>query len=168
VHFKSGLEKGRGNGTVCRCVKVKVKGRAVMTWKNWEGRKVNTVSVDYLEWVMFEHWPKPPKNIPRTFKLTAKTLTCCVVQFPLATDCDTLKIALGNVKVKQIPVNSNIATTVHKLQGMTKDVLIVDCWNYTFANWVYVVLSRVRTLDGLFLCMPLDLDKPFTVPASLL
>ena len=138
-----------------------------MTWENWEGRKVNTVSVDYLEWVMIEHWPKPPKNIPRTFKLNAKTLTC-VVQFPLATDCNNLKIALGNVKVKQIPVNSNIATTGHKLQGMTKDVLIVDCWNYKFANWVYLVLSRVCTLDGLFLYRPLDLDKPFTVPASLL
>ena len=126
MHFKSGLEKGRGNGTVCRCVKVKVKGRAVMTWKNWEGRKVNTVSVDYLEWVMFEHWPKPPKNIPRTFKLTAKTLTCCVVQFPLATDCDTLKIALGNVKVKQIPVNSNIATTV-STQSTRNDKGCLDC-----------------------------------------
>ena len=142
-----------------------------MTWENWEGRKVNTVSVDDLEWAMFEHWPKPPMGIPRTFKLTAKTLTCCIVQFPLAPDCDALKIALGNVKVKQIPVNSNIATTVHKLQRMIKDILIVDCWSYTFANWVYIVLSRVHTLDGLFLCRPLDLDKPFsfsTVPGPLL
>ena len=48
-------------------------------------------------------------------------------------------------------------------------LLIVDCWSYTFANWVYVVLSRVRTHDGLFLCRPLDLDKPFsTVPGPLL
>ena len=43
------LKKGRGNGTVCRCVKVKLKRRATMTWKNWEGRKVKTVSVDDLE-----------------------------------------------------------------------------------------------------------------------
>ena len=63
---------------------------------------------------MFEHWPKPPKGIRRMFKLIAKTLTC-IVQFPLAPDCDALKIALGNVKVKQIPVNSNIGTTGHKL-----------------------------------------------------
>ena len=41
--------------------------------------------------------------------------------------------------------------------------------SYTFANWVYVVLSRVHTLDGLFLCRRLDLDKPFsTVPEPLL
>ena len=56
--------------------------------------------------------PKPPKDISCMFKLTAKTLTG-IVQFPLAPDCDTLKIALGNVKVKQIPVNFNIATTRH-------------------------------------------------------
>ena len=116
---------------------------------------------------MFEHWPKPPNNIPRTFKLTPKALTC-IIQFPLAPDCETLKVALGNVKVTQIPVNSNIATTGHKLQGMTKDVLIVDSWSYSFSNWVYVVLSRVRTLSGLFLCKPLDLEKQFPVPEKLL
>ena len=65
-----------------------------MTRENWEGRKVNTVAVDDLEWAMFEHWPKPPMGIPRMFKLTAKTLTC-VVQFPLAHDCNALKIILG-------------------------------------------------------------------------
>ena len=114
---------------------------------------------------MFEHWPQPSLGIPHMFKLTSKTLTCSV-QFPLAPDCDALKIALGNVKVKQIPVNSNIATTTgHKLQGTTKDILIVDCWSYTFANWVYLVLSRVRTLDGLFLCRCLAIS---TVPGPLL
>ena len=50
----------------------------------------------------------------------------------------------------QFPVNSNIATTGHKLQGQTKKHLIVTSWNYTFPNWVYVGLSRVKNLRGLF------------------
>ena len=54
---------------------------------------------------------------------------------------------LGRAKVTQIPV----ATTGHKLQGMSKDTLIVNDWNYRCANWVYVVLSRVRRRKGLFL-----------------
>jgi hypothetical protein len=30
-----------------------------------------------------------------------------------------------------------------------------------FKNWEYVVLSRVRTLSGLFLIKPIDMDKSF-------
>jgi hypothetical protein len=75
---------------------------------------------------------------------------------------------VGNATVTQIPVNSNIATTGHKLQGMTKDGLVVNEWDYRCANWVYVVLSRVRTRKGLFLTKPLDLNRDFNVPQSLI
>ena len=68
----------------------------------------------------------------------------------------------------QLPVNCNIATTGHKLQGMSKDALIVNSWGYGFENWVYVVLSRVRTRSGLFLNKKLDLIKKFRVPEKLL
>ena len=67
-----------------------------------------------------------------------------------------------------MPVNCNIATTGHKLQGMSKDALIVNSWGYGFENWVYVVLSRVRTRSGLFLNKKLDLKKKFKVPEKLL
>jgi hypothetical protein len=30
-----------------------------------------------------------------------------------------------------------------------------------FRNWEYVVLSRVRTLSGLYLVKPIDIDKSF-------
>jgi hypothetical protein len=160
------LKKGRGNGTQCRCVRVKLKRGATVQWKNWEGRKVNTVSVDDVKWVMFEHWPNPPKNVPRRFKLKPETYTA-IIQWPIAPDCGNLKVKLGNVRVTQIPVNSNVATTGHKLQGMSKDTLIVNSWSYGFANWIYVVLSRVRTLSGLYLCKPLDLNRRFNVPDKL-
>ena len=58
----------------------------------------------------------------------------------------------------QFPVISNIATTGHKLQGQTKKHLIVTSWNLRCKNWIYVVLSRVRTLDGLLLVNKLDDD----------
>ncbi len=52
---------------------------------------------------------------------------------------------------------------------MSKDTLIVNNWDYRCANWVYVVLSRVRTRKGLFLMRPLALDmkKDFSVPQRL-
>ena len=66
----------------------------------------------------------------------------------------------------QIPANSNDATTGHKLQGMSKDIIIVSSWptgglSLMFKNWEYVVLSRVRTLSGLYLVEPIDMDKSF-------
>ena len=54
----------------------------------------------------------------------------------------------------QLPVNMNDATTGHKLQGMSKDKLIVVSWSF-ISNWIYVVISRVRTLKGLFLLKPI-------------
>jgi hypothetical protein len=51
---------------------------------------------------------------------------------------------------------------------MTKDALVVNEWDYRCANWVYVVLSRVQTCKGLFLTKPLDLDREFNVPQSLI
>ena len=34
------LSKGRGNGTMCKCVKVRLKPGRARWWKNWEGKKV--------------------------------------------------------------------------------------------------------------------------------
>eukprot|EP00985_Skeletonema_marinoi_P001300 scaffold517_cov140-Skeletonema_marinoi.AAC.13 len=119
-------------------VKLRKDGRE-RRWKNWEGRKVWTVSVDNVEWMESEHYPTPTGSKARTVRL-----------------------------IPQVSVNSNIATTGHKLQGMSKDVLIVNGWNYRCANWVYVVLSRVRTLAGLYLMKPLDLERSFNVPRSLI
>ena len=59
------------------------------------------------------------------------------------------KINIGGIKMKHFGVNSNIETTGHKLQGMTKNQLIVSSWMYSTRNWVYVVLSRVKELKGL-------------------
>ncbi len=83
-----------------------------------------------------------------------------------------VQVPVGNARVKQVPVNSNsnMATTGHKLQGMCKDVLIANEWNYRCVIWVYVVLSRVRTQAGLYLMKPLDLDleRSFNVPQNLI
>jgi hypothetical protein len=66
-------------------------------------------------------------------------------------------------KMKQFPANINIndATTGHNLQGMSKDVIIVASWptESMFRNWEYVVLFRVRTLSGLYLIKPIDINK---------
>ena len=66
-------------------------------------------------------------------------------------------------KMKQIPANMNDATTGHKLQGMSKDVIIITSWptGTMFKNWEYVVLSRACTISGLYLVHPIDMEKNF-------
>jgi hypothetical protein len=58
-------------------------------------------------------------------------------------------------KMAQFAVNMSLATTSHKLQGMTMDILILAEISLG-PNWMYVVLSRVTMLKGLYLMQPLS------------
>ena len=68
-------------------------------------------------------------------------------------------------QMHQLPVNLNDATTGHKLQGMSKDIVIITSWpsGGLFRNWEYTVLSRVQTFKGLYLYLSKDisLDRSF-------
>jgi hypothetical protein len=51
----------------------------------------------------------------------------------------------------QLPINSNIATTRHKLQGMSKDILIVHSWNYKTQigyMWSYQEYKLFQYMQG--------------------
>ena len=62
-----------------------------------------------------------------------------------------------SMKGLQFPVISNTCTTGHKLQGCTVDSILANDWFYG-ANWAYVVLSRVKTMAGLYLRKRLSRD----------
>ena len=58
----------------------------------------------------------------------------------------------------------NHATTGHKLQGKTVESLVIVEWSRV-KNWANVVISRVKTLNGLFLLKPIPDDIDFS-PAN--
>ena len=66
-----------------------------------------------------------------------------------------MKVAKMKHKVKvnvvQCAVNSNNATTGHKLQVVSLNQMEVGSWNYSTPNWIYFVLSRVRTFKKDFI-----------------
>jgi len=71
------------------------------------------------------------------------------------------------MKANQVPLLINNATTGHKLQGSGVDSLFVHSWS-TVTNWVYVMLSRVKTRAGLFCQKKLGTDlRQFDVPEGL-
>jgi hypothetical protein len=65
----------------------------------------------------------------------------------------------STLKLTQFPININVGTTCHKLQGATKSFLVVTEFDYATENWIYVALSRVKTLSGLFLLKPINFQK---------
>ena len=69
-------------------------------------------------------------------------------------------------KIMQFQVNLNNTITCHKLQGMSKDALIISSLPHQnpkalFKNWECVVLSHVRKLKGLYLFEPMDMNQFF-------
>ena len=58
-------------------------------------------------------------------------------------------------RVKQYPFKLGYAFTIHKSQGQSFDKMLLDLKSNIFASGqLYVALSRVRTLDGLYLTKP--------------
>ena len=77
-------------------------------------------------------------------------------------------VVLDKIKITYLPITSSISTTGHKLQGKTLDDLVINSWGYRCAHWVYVVLSRVRTLKSLILNVKLDENRDYSAKVELL
>jgi hypothetical protein len=89
--------------------------------------------------------------IPPSFDVTTQNFP-----FSCQLDCFGGELTVA-MKGEQFPLISNSCTTGHKLQGSTVSEILVKEWQYR-QNWVYVVLSRVKTMEGLYISSKLDED----------
>jgi len=149
-------QHGTANGSQARLLRVKLKENPQSyRCEIWDNKKVWTVCASDVEFVEFEHHPKR-NGKSRRFQLKPKKVSVEVKVLPHDSMAEQDKVKM-KCSVTQIPVNASDAITGHKLQGLTKDNLIVVSWSNS-TNWIYVVLSRVRTLSGLYLFRKLNLE----------
>lgn len=156
---------GQANGTRARFEKVVLKAGERSTTVMYEGMYVQGVKAGQVDHVVVRHERNDIE--PATFRLKPKENTfkanLLMPELYRTKEGEREKLKM---KAVQVPLIVNHATTGHKLQGATVDRLFVHCWKYA-ANWPYVVLSRVTTLDGLYLRRPLENNKSFAVPSDL-
>ena len=131
-------------------------------YSNIDGRFVHTVSVLDLEYMVCEMIVENKNERPKRFKLYPDKYSATITM-----KINNMQHKVG-AKIIQFGVNSNKATTGHKLQGASLNKMVVRSWEYGIPNWIYVVLSRVRSLKGLFICEKLDYTKDFSVEPNLL
>lgn len=150
------------NGTRAKVVKVVLKqGESTFPVKI-SGATVPGIFASSVSHVVLEHVNKDAK--PGSFVMKPKrfTINAGLPNSLLSlSSTDYRKRYTLRMHINQLPVISNSATTGHKLQGTSLDKLFVSEWKQE-ASWIYVILSRVRTRDGLYLRQPLDQNMSCT------
>ena len=152
------IEEELANGTPCRGLYIKIKRGCKFVRENWEGCLVNTIFANQVEYIMCMHEGKNAKY----FIVKPETRQC---KIKLRLWNNTV---LDKIKITYLPINLSISTTGHKLQGKTLNNLVVNSWGYRCTHWVYVVLSRVKTLKSLILNVKLDENSDYSAKVELL
>ena len=141
---------GQANGSRVRVKSVRMKiGENPFPLTLECGTTVNGIFASQAEYIKVEH--ETTDICPRVFDVKLQNFS-----FNATIEVDSEKMNVGMCGT-QFPLISNSATTGHKLQGCTIDSILVNNWKYV-SNWAYVVLSRVRTMAGLYLREKLSTD----------
>jgi len=151
VNENTDVSNGIANGTTCLFKKAHLKPGTTVQPIKMHGFWVNAVNIDRVECLELE-WQDSPKFVGR-FRVEPKEINY-LVSFPIKEKGKKTYRVKTSIVLEQIPVVVNFATTGHKLQGKSLQSLVIAEWS-NIRNWAYVVLSRVRTLAGLFFTSPI-------------
>jgi hypothetical protein len=136
------VSSGQANGSFLTLKSVKVKlGERPMEIQLLCGTKVRAYFASQIASNTVRHEVQDIK--PQEFELVSKKLTFT------ATVTIEYKRSVMQMKGIQFPMISNGVTTGHTLQGCSLDWLTVFELFYG-QNWIYVILSCVRTMARLF------------------
>jgi ATP-dependent DNA helicase PIF1 len=91
------------------------------------------------------------KDYPIVEFSNGEILTITPETWPLEKYDEAKKTVVVEAEMKQIPLLLAWAVTIHKSQGMTLEKAECDLASAFAEGQIYVALSRVRSLDGLFI-----------------
>jgi hypothetical protein len=148
------VSQGLANGTQATVHKIMLKEGVIPSITTINGNiPVSYVYASDVEYIELRHTNQ--RIIPSLFRVQHKNHTF-KVKLPSMPNYNT-DTFLAEMKATQLPLLHNDATTGHKLQGTGVEQLFVHKWS-TVTNWIYVMLSRVKTLNGLYARDPLPND----------
>lgn len=162
VTLNTNVSKTVANGTMCFLNDVVLRDNAqVGIHKTSDRVEMHVVFADEVYCLLFTHRLAMFKS---TFTFDFLPPRC----FPVVTTSKGVRCRLGknnqtfSVSLKQFPCTLAFILTGHKLQAQTLLSIILGAvapiHQYGTTGWIYVVLSRVRTLSGLFLLVKLCED----------
>jgi hypothetical protein len=157
VTLNEDVVHGIANGTTTKFRKLVVKPGTELQKIQMYGYWVHSISMEAVEYVEVE-WQDCDKFVG-TFRLTPR-IHAFRVKYPISEFGLNTRIQTS-IELQYLPVIVNHATTGHKLQGKTVKSLVIAEWSRV-KNWAYVVISRVKTLSGLFLLKPVPEDIDFS------
>ena len=144
------VKNGMANGTTSTFHTVRLKPGKAATPIQMHGCWVYAVDigdVDHIELAWQDcHFKGTYKMFPE--------MNVFQVKYPIVELGKPMKVNT-DIRFDYFPNIINHVTTGHKLQGKSMDALVITEWTVGKKNWAYVILSRVRTLGGLFLMTPI-------------
>ena len=156
------VKNGMANGTTSTFRTVRLKPGKAATPIQMHGCWVYAVDIGDVDHIELA-WQDC--HFKGTFKMFPKT-GVFQVKYPIVELGRPMRVK-ANIKFDYFPIVINHATTGHKLQGKSMDALVITEWAAGKRNWAYVVLSRVRKLEGLFLMTPIPKEIDFRpLPAN--
>ena len=152
------------NGSMCKFVGLKLKSNVNMGSINIDGYYVNCVEANEVKYMVLELQEHKEVNQCRELiRVKPRKTNQLIAEIPIPGagspyDHKTKRSKCTKIKFVQFPINTSNARTVYKLQGRTIENLMIASFDYT-DNWIYVALSRVTTLGGLYLMKALHHPK---------
>ncbi|CAB9531253.1 helicase PIF1 [Seminavis robusta] len=157
------VPNGHANGTRVILEEVVLCGGSTPKGLELDGMQCPSVEASQVDYLLC----RAEDSQTKYFKIQPKTLTC-LVKAPIPKHFGHTESTINfTVQLLQLPLLTNNAITGHKLQGQTKQDLLISTWSKV-KNWNYVSLSRVKARAGLHLMKKLPQDVDFSVPEALL